>query len=118
MSNLEYRNQFVAAYYTQFAIPEYCSQTLTIYKRLVWSAQYFLSSWNLSVGTISAGTIVRYGKLFHIEFIKGCSLSKIKAAIAAGENPQITLSFRATKSYNLPNLVLVDFCYAGDCNDN
>ena len=60
MSSREYHNQLIAAYHTQFAIPEYLTENLELYKRLNWSASYFMQQWESNIATYAAGTIRRY----------------------------------------------------------
>lgn len=105
--NSIYANQFREAYHSQFYIPAYLSGNLEIYKRLNWSAEYFIENWNKGIGTSHAACILRYGHMFHINFCKDCSLSRIKLALETNPNTQLILSFRKTPK--LPALVLVDF---------
>lgn len=99
--------QFREAYYTQFSIPEYLQARLTLYKRSVWSAEFFLACWDSSADAITAGTVAKYNSLFHIEFCSGCSLQKIRELNSQSANLQLALSFRTAK--NFPSYVLVDF---------
>lgn len=110
LSKDPYFLQFKEAYNSQFEIPPFLipSNKLSIYKRFVWSASFFLSQWEKNAGTYAAGTIHRYNHIFHCNFVTGCSIGKIKSALTKGENPQITISFR--KSPNLPAVCIVDFC--------
>lgn len=111
-----YPEQFRAAYYTQFAIPEYLLAVLTNYKRLNWSANYFLAQWNSNVNTYAAGTLRKYNDMYHVNFCKGCSLGKIKSLLDAGHKFQLTLSFR--KANKMPAIVMVDFLRADALNIN
>lgn len=99
--------QFREAYMHQFAMPEYLTTDLSIYKRLNWSAQYFLDQWQSNIGTYAAGTIRRYNHIFHVQFCKGCSLGQIISKLESNPNLQLALSFR--KTANLPAYVIVDF---------
>lgn len=108
-----YREQFNAAYNTQFNIPEYLQADLDIYKRLNWQASYFLAQWESNIDTYAAGTIRKYNHIFHVNFCSGCSLGKIKNLIANGHNPQLILSFRKYGKY--PAIVLVDFLRIQSC---
>ena len=99
--------QFRESYYTQFSVPSYLQSRLTLYKRSVWSASYFLKCWEANIGKITAGTLPKYNGLFHIQFCSGCSISAIKTLLALEPTLQITLSFR--QADNMPDLVLVDF---------
>ncbi len=102
--NTEY---FLHSYYNSFQMPEQFFSRLQHYKRLKWDASYFLYCWDYNIGTKLAGTIQRYMQLYHVQFCKGCSLQKIKNAVAANPETKVTLSFR--KAQGLPAYVLVDF---------
>ncbi len=102
-----YSLQFREAYYTQFSIPAYLADKLTYYKRLNWSAKYFLEQWNSNISTYAAGTIRRYNNINHVAFSSGCSLGLIKHWLAKNPDLQLDLSFR--KSPNMPAFVIVDF---------
>ena len=104
-----YKVQFQEAFHSQFSVPEYLLSNLTIYKRLVWNSTFFLGQWAQNVGTVKAGTVVRYGNLYHVNFCSGVSLDKIKSLVAQGYNPKLTLSFRTAKNPSMPSVVLVDF---------
>lgn len=103
----KYSLQFREAYHTSFAMPEYLIDNLEIYKRLNWSAAYFLNQWESNIGTYAAGTIRRYNHIFHVNFCTGCSIGKIKEKLATNPNLQLDLSFR--KSAGIPAIVIVDF---------
>ena len=106
-NNLAYYNQLKAAYHTQFSIPAYLTENLEIYKRLNWSAEYFLSQWESNVGTYAAGTIRRYNHIFHVNFCSECNIGRIKSATQNDPGVQLILSFR--KMDKNPAIVLVDF---------
>lgn len=99
--------QFREAYIHNFTIPEHLQQGLEIYKRLNWSAQYFLDQWQSNIGTYAAGTIRRYNHIFHVQFCSGCSLGQIISKLESNPNLQLALSFR--KSATLPAYVIIDF---------
>ena len=102
-----YKNQFNAAYFTQFNIPDYLISDLDIYKRLNWESKHFLAQWESNIGTYAAGTIRKYNHIFHVTFCSNCSLGRIKDLIAKGHNPQLVLSFR--KYHKHAAIVMVDF---------
>ena len=102
-----YALQFAETYEHHFTIPEYLQPALSLYKRLNWNAAHFLKLWEYNVGTPRAGTIIRYGNLFHVQFSKDCSLDKIKHAILADPHIQLDMSFRAAP--NKPAYVIIDF---------
>ena len=107
MTSREYHNQLMAAYHTQFSIPDYLTEGLEIYKRLNWSASYFIAQWESSRGTYAAGTIRRYNHIFHVNFSQECNIGKIKSQLEADPNTQLILSFR--KLPKQPAYVIVDF---------
>lgn len=96
---------FLEPYYSNFFLQSVHSDQCSHYKKFNWSVSYFLQQWEASVGTVTAGTIVRYGKLFHVNFTAGTSLQDLKELAAINPNYQISLSFR--KSGNLPAIVIV-----------
>lgn len=96
---------FLESYYSNFFLHQVHAAECSHYKKLNWSVSYFLHQWESQVGTICAGSIVRYGKLFHVNFMSGVSLQKLKDLAEANPNHQISLSFR--KSGNLPAIVIV-----------
>ena len=96
---------FLDSYYSHFHLMPHQADCCTHYKLLHWSASYFLSQWDANIGEVTAGTIVRYGKLFHVNFAKDVSLSKLRALAAQNPHHQLALSFR--KSGNLPAIVIV-----------
>lgn len=102
----KYSLHFRTNYYHNFAVSEEFLKDLEIYKRLNWSAQYFLDQWNSNIGTYAAGTIRRYNHIFHVQFASGCSLGQIKELLIS-DDFQLDLSFR--KSANLPAIVIIDF---------
>jgi hypothetical protein len=102
-----YGLQFREAYHTQFTIPDYLTESLTIYKYLKWDAAFFLAQWESNIGTYAAGTIRRYNQIFHVQFAKDISLGKIKSLLDNGNSFQVALSFRKTNK--LPAMVIVDF---------
>lgn len=104
-----YYQQFQAAYATKFTIPEYLPDfhKLIIYKRLVWSSSLFLHHWEKNIGTYAAGTLHKYNEIFHCNFINSCCIGKIKTALLAGENPELTISFR--KHPRFPAIAVIDF---------
>lgn len=110
MSNINtssYNLQFREAYTHRFAIPDYLTPNLSYYKRLNWSAAYFLAQWERNIGTYAAGTIHRFNEINHVQFCSACSIGKIKALLASNPELQLDLSFR--KAAGLPAYVLVDF---------
>ena len=106
MSN-RYPLQFRESYFTSFSIPFQFTQNLSYYKRLNWSASYFLQQWESNVATYAAGTIRRYNQINHVQFCKGCSIGRIKELLAVNPELQLDLSFR--KAEGMPAFVLVDF---------
>lgn len=102
-----YSLQFREAYHTQFSIPAYLQNKLSIYKRLNWSAAYFMQQWESNIGTYAAGTIRRYNHIFHVSFCSECNIGRIKQKLSENPNLQLALSFR--KSHNMPAYVIVDF---------
>lgn len=96
---------FAEAYYSNFFLHSAQANRCSHYKRLNWSVSYFLQQWDSQVGTICAGTIVRYGKLFHVSFMSGVSLNALREIAAIHPNWQISLSFR--KCGNMPAIVIV-----------
>ena len=107
---MSYQNQFREAYITRFAIPEYLLGNLTYYKRLNWSAAYFLAQWEKNVGTYAAGTIHRFNEINHVQFCPSCNIGRIKQLVEIHPDMQLTLSFRKAKG--LPAYVIVDFLTA------
>lgn len=99
--------QFRESYTHSFAIPDYLTTDLSIYKRLNWSAAYFMDQWSSNIGTYAAGTIRRYNHIFHVQFCSGCSIGAIIQKLESNPNLQLALSFR--KADNLPAYVIVDF---------
>lgn len=99
--------QFREAYMTRFSMPEYLTTDLQIYKRLNWSAKYFMDQWSSNIGTYAAGTIRRYNHIFHVQFCSGCSIGQILDKLESNPNLQLALSFR--KADNLSAFVIVDF---------
>lgn len=102
-----YPLQFRESYFTSFSIPSQFIDSLTYYKRLNWSASYFIAQWESNIGTYAAGTIRRYNQINHVQFCKGCSLGLIKHYLEINPHLQLDLSFR--KAEGLPAFVLVDF---------
>lgn len=104
-----YSLQFRDAYHTQFTIPAYLLEKfeLDVYKRLDWSAAYFLKQWESNIGTYAAGTIRRYNHIFHVSFCTDCNIGRIKQKLQDNPNLQLILSFR--KSPKMPAYVIVDF---------
>ena len=96
---------FLDSYYSNFHLMPHQAECCSHYKLLHWSVSYFLSQWDANVGQVTAGTIVRYGKLFHVNFCSHTSLQKLKDIAAVNPNAQVALSFR--KSGNLPAIVIV-----------
>lgn len=115
MANNINKSQFLAAYYTQFNIPEYLQSELSLYKRLNWSAEFFLNQWKSNIGTYAAGTIRRYNHIYHVNFCAGCSLGRIKSLLASQGDFQLILSFRKTDGF--AGIVLVDFLWASEVTD-
>lgn len=109
------KSNFLAAYHTQFNIPEYLQSELTLYKRLNWSAEFFLNQWKSNIGTYAAGTIRRYNHIYHVNFCSGCSLGRIKSLLASQGDFQLILSFRKTDGF--AGIVLVDFLRASEITD-
>jgi len=105
-----YQEQLKAAYHTQFSIPEYLQSSLSLYKRLNWSASYFLHLFYDNAGTYAAGTIRKYNNIHHITFCTGCSIGQIRTRLVANPDLQLVLSFR--KHNKMPAVVLVDFLKA------
>jgi hypothetical protein len=102
-----YAMQFRDAYHTQFSIPEYLQSSLSLYKRLNWSAQYFLNQWYGNAGTYAAGTIRRYNHIYHVQFCTGCSIGQIREKLESNPELQLALSFRTAPG--MPSYVIVDF---------
>lgn len=96
---------FIESYYSNFTLQQHHAELCSHYKMLNWSVSYFLHQWDSQVGTVCAGTVVRYGKLFHVNFCNGISLDKLRLMAAANPQKQLHLSFR--KSGNLPAIVIV-----------
>lgn len=107
MTNNTYQIQFSEAYHTRFAIPEYLTSRLSLYKISKWSASYFISQWESNIDTYAAGTIRKYNLMFHVNFCSSCSLDAIRRKLKDNPNLQIALSFR--KADKLSAYVLVDF---------
>ena len=99
--------QFRESYFHHFAIPFDYMPVLDYYKRLNWSASYFLQQWESNIATYAAGTIRRYNQINHVQFCKGCSIGRIKELLAVNPELQLDLSFR--KAEGMPAFVLVDF---------
>ena len=110
----KYPLQFSESYFTSFSIPEQFLRNLSYYKRLHWSASYFLQQWESNVGTYAAGTIRRFNHINHVQFCSECSIGRIKELLEINPALQLDLSFR--KSDGLPAFVLVDFCMADKSN--
>lgn len=102
-----YPLQFRESYFTSFCIPAQFTSSLSYYKRLNWSASYFLQEWESNIATYAAGTIRRYNRINHVQFCSGCSIGKIKSMLETYPNLQLDLSFR--KAEGMPAFVLVDF---------
>ena len=102
-----YPLQFRESYFTSFSIPSQFIDSLSYYKRLNWSASYFLQEWKSNIATYAAGTIRRYNRINHVQFCSGCSIGRIKELLTVNPNLQLDLSFR--KAEGMPAFVLVDF---------
>ena len=102
-----YTLQFRESYFTSFSIPSQFTSSLSYYKRLNWSASYFLQEWESNIATYAAGTIRRYNRINHVQFCSGCSIGRIKELLTVNPNLQLDLSFR--KAEGMPAFVLVDF---------
>lgn len=109
MLSKTYPLQFRESYYTGFTIPSQFAEMLAYYKRVNWSAAYFLNQWESNIGTYAAGTIRRYNQINHVQFCAGCSIGQIKFLLETYPelNLQLDLSFR--KANGMPAFVLVDF---------
>lgn len=100
------KTDFMTEYTESFAVSKETQDKLEIYKLLKWNASFFLGAWNSNINTCLAGTIIRYGKMFHVSFDKGLSLDLLKRKLHK-EEFKVRLSFRKAK--NLPAYVIVNF---------
>ena len=103
---------FNDAYFSHFALSQQSAASCTLYKLLKWKVSYFLSQWDANVGTVKAGTILRYNNLYHVQFCSDVSLTRLRSLAAENPDAQLLLSFR--KSGNMPALVLVQISREGN----